>query len=75
LPALWRDLGVASILDIPCGDFAWMQQVDLSGFRYIPAPYVAVLEASDSSVAVKWPDKSLAVWRVSDIPDRLSFDD
>jgi hypothetical protein len=30
LPALLRDLGVRSLLDIPCGDWVWMQHVDLS---------------------------------------------
>lgn len=33
LPSVVRELGAASFLDIPCGDFRWMQQVDLG------APY------------------------------------
>ena len=32
LPQVLRQLGVKSILDVPCGDFAWMQHVDLAGF-------------------------------------------
>lgn len=35
LPVMLRELGVKSMLDIPCGDFAWMQYVDLSGVRYL----------------------------------------
>lgn len=35
LPAILQDLGVRSLLDLPCGDFAWMQHVDLPGVQYI----------------------------------------
>jgi hypothetical protein len=35
LPALWRKLGIASLLDLPCGDWTWMADVDLTGLRYI----------------------------------------
>jgi hypothetical protein len=31
LPILLSDLNVRSLLDMPCGDWAWMQHVDLSG--------------------------------------------
>lgn len=34
LPTLFRQLGVASLLDAPCGDFHWMQTVDLAGIDY-----------------------------------------
>lgn len=43
LPGLLRGLGVTSLLDLPCGDFNWMQQVDLQGFKYIGADIVAAL--------------------------------
>lgn len=35
LPRLLQDLGVKVILDAPCGDFFWMQQVSLDGIQYI----------------------------------------
>ena len=35
LPALCRRLGVRRLLDVPCGDFSWMAQVDLHGTTYI----------------------------------------
>ena len=41
LPALFRSIGVRSLLDIPCGDFHWMKQVDLSGIDYVGADVVA----------------------------------
>lgn len=34
LPPLLRELGVGHVLDVPCGDFHWMSQVDLEGIRY-----------------------------------------
>ena len=41
LPALWRELGVGTVVDVPCGDFAWMSRVDLSSVSYIGADIVA----------------------------------
>jgi hypothetical protein len=40
LPAVLVDLGVTSLLDVPCGDLAWMSRVDLGGVRYIGADIV-----------------------------------
>jgi hypothetical protein len=40
LPALCRRLSIDSMLDIPCGDFYWMRQVDLSGIDYRGADIV-----------------------------------
>ena len=41
LPNLFRSLGNPTVLDIPCGDFHWMKQVDLSGIDYVGADIVA----------------------------------
>jgi SAM-dependent methyltransferase len=35
LPALLRQWGVRSILDLPCGDSAWLASVPLDGIRYV----------------------------------------
>jgi SAM-dependent methyltransferase len=43
LPLLLRRLGVRRVLDVPCGDFAWMKQVDLAGIDYLGAEIVAPL--------------------------------
>ena len=40
IPALLRELGADSMLDVPCGDFNWMKTVDLTGIRYIGADIV-----------------------------------
>lgn len=35
LPCLLQELRAKSLLDVPCGDFFWMQHVDLSGVDYL----------------------------------------
>jgi len=34
LPKLFRELGIRSIVDIPCGDFHWMRDVELTDIHY-----------------------------------------
>jgi hypothetical protein len=40
LPRLIKELEITSLLDIPCGDLNWMQDVDLGVTRYIGADIV-----------------------------------
>jgi hypothetical protein len=37
LPGLLRELGVATLLDLPCGDYGWMRSLDLPVTRYLGA--------------------------------------
>lgn len=34
LPLFFRDFAISVVLDIPCGDFSWMKDVDLSNIDY-----------------------------------------
>lgn len=43
LPALFNDFNIATMLDIPCGDFHWMKTVDLNGIDYTGADIVKEL--------------------------------
>jgi len=43
LPLLVADLKVDSLLDVPCGDFNWMAQVQLPAHRYLGGDIVAPL--------------------------------
>ncbi len=43
LPRVFREYGVKSMLDVPCGDFHWMRHVDLSGVDYVGGDIVAEL--------------------------------
>jgi hypothetical protein len=40
LEKLIKEKQITSILDIPCGDFGWMQKVDLSSVQYVGADIV-----------------------------------
>jgi hypothetical protein len=43
LPGLLKDLKVRSLLDLPCGDFNWMSNLDLHAVNYIGADLVPEL--------------------------------
>ena len=40
LPEIFRELGVKNVVDIPCGDFHWMRDVDLADIHYTGADVV-----------------------------------
>lgn len=48
LPRVLRELGIRSMLDVPCGDFHWMSHMDLSGIEYIGADIVADVIAENT---------------------------
>lgn len=52
LPILFKKYDIRSMLDIPCGDFNWMQHVDQSHIHYIGADIVAPLINSNK---LKYP--------------------
>lgn len=43
LPGLFGELEIQSLLDIPCGDFHWMKDVDLNNIDYLGADIVSEL--------------------------------
>lgn len=45
LPVLLKELAVTSMLDLPCGDFGWMRDVDLSAVSYVGGDIVPELVA------------------------------
>jgi SAM-dependent methyltransferase len=47
LPRLLQETGARSLLDIPCGDFNWMEDVELGVERYIGADIVDDLVAEN----------------------------
>lgn len=56
LPALLRQFQIASLLDIPCGDFHWMSAVDLGNVIYTGADIVAEL-VDDTSRKYRQPGR------------------
>jgi hypothetical protein len=52
LPKALRQLETRVLLDVPCGDFTWMEHVDLSGIEYIGGDIVpAIVERNRRSQA------------------------
>jgi len=49
LPVLFEDLGVDVLLDVPCGDFSWMQPVAQTVPHYIGADIVPDLVAKNQA--------------------------
>jgi len=47
LPAALRKLGARALLDAPCGDFSWMQKVDLGGISYVGGDIVPDIVAEN----------------------------
>lgn len=47
LPRVLTDLGVGTFLDVPCGDFFWMQHVDLGDIKYLGGDVVSELIADN----------------------------
>jgi 2-polyprenyl-3-methyl-5-hydroxy-6-metoxy-1,4-benzoquinol methylase len=49
IPALLRELGAKTLLDIPCGDFGWLSKADLEEVDYTGADIVPDLVARNTS--------------------------
>jgi hypothetical protein len=41
LAQLFEELGIKTLLDVPCGDFNWMRHINMSNMRYIGGDIVA----------------------------------
>jgi hypothetical protein len=64
LERLFDELHIGSLLDIPCGDFGWMQKADLSKIRYTGADIVDKLIAANREV---YKDRSNTEFLVLDL--------
>ncbi len=53
LPAILKQFEIKSVLDIPCGDFMWMQRVDLNGIDYTGGDIVKALIEKNTSMYQK----------------------
>lgn len=53
LPGIFRTFGIRSVLDIPCGDFHWMQWVDLAGIDYRGADIVPEIIERNRAVSAR----------------------
>ena len=53
LPRALRQLGARVLLDVPCGDFTWMEHVDLSGIEYIGGDIVPSIVEKNQQLHAK----------------------
>ncbi|MFC3454383.1 class I SAM-dependent methyltransferase [Amycolatopsis speibonae] len=64
LPVLLERFGVRTLLDLPCGDFGWLSEVDLDLDRYIGADIVTDLVESN---AARFRDDPVREFRTLDL--------
>ncbi len=68
LPVLLRDLQVESMLDLPCGDFNWLKEVNLPLQRYIGGDIVGELVDCNQE---KYGDGQRCFQRINLLDDEL----
>jgi hypothetical protein len=67
LPILLRDFNINSILDLPCGDFFWMKDVDLSGISYVGGDIIPKI-IEDNNGLYKNPSRRFEVMDIMSDP-------
>jgi hypothetical protein len=73
LPMMCRDLGIGSLLDIPCGDLNWIRHVELPGVEYIGADIVPALIASNVAQFGASGRKFVVLDLVRTVPPRVDL--
>lgn len=68
LPELFRNYKIKSLLDIPCGDYYWMQHVDLNNITYIGGDIVEEIIEKNT---YKYSDDNHEFIRLDIIKDNL----
>jgi SAM-dependent methyltransferase len=68
LPTLCKEFSVQSMLDVPCGDFHWMQHVELPGVHYLGADIVPSLIATNQRSHGTRSRQFIVLDIVADIP-------
>lgn len=53
LPSVFSEYQIESVLDIPCGDFNWMKEVNLEGIQYYGADIVDALIQRNNTLYAK----------------------
>ena len=68
LPSLFQNHDINSILDIPCGDFNWMQNIDFSEMKYIGGDIVLEIVNANNN---KYASEDISFFNVNLIEDEL----
>lgn len=72
LPTLLKEYEISTLLDIPCGDFNWMKNVNLNGITYIGADIVSDLINKNSET---FQTKDISFIKLNLIADKLPTGD
>ena len=87
LPVIFQTLGIQSIVDVGCGDWNWMQRVDLSGMTYlgidIVEPLIESLQARHTKPGIRFqkmdvlsePPETADLWIVRDFCGLYGYDE
>lgn len=67
LPILFKELNISIIIDIPCGDFHWISNLNLNGIKYIGADIVQGLIYQNK----KWETENIVFRHANLITDEL----
>jgi 2-polyprenyl-3-methyl-5-hydroxy-6-metoxy-1,4-benzoquinol methylase len=68
LPELWKTYDVKTFLDVPCGDYNWMKEIDKKGMEYIGGDIVEELIVENRR---KYRDKNISFRRLDITKDAL----
>ncbi len=68
LPKLLKQYSIASILDLPCGDFNWMRMLDLDGITYIGGDIVEAIVIENQT---KYHQKNVVFKKINLLEDKL----
>lgn len=68
LPALFINFNISTMLDIPCGDFNWMKNVDLNTIDYMGADIIKELVQKNIE---KWARDGVCFQHLNLIKDKL----
>lgn len=72
LPGALRQLDTHVLLDVPCGDFSWMQQVELGSIAYVGGDIVPGIVAADEH---RWGSANRRFVQLDLTRDRLPYAD
>lgn len=61
LPILFKEYDIKTILDLPCGDFKWMQTIDLSSFNYVGGDIVEELININKNIYLEQSNRKFIV--------------
>jgi len=68
LPVLFKEYQIESVLDIPCGDFHWMKNMNLGNIHYIGAD---IVDALIESIAAQYSEDGKIFQKINLIEDNL----